>query len=108
MPTRLPGESSGQAAPGQASGKLLANTNRVMPPAWQNILRQPRAMAALRGAHAREPLEEESMADSAATNVWEEVAGGLRRLLGSEWPHSEGPIAALLDLLVRGSKLEND
>ncbi|HEY7064974.1 MAG TPA: hypothetical protein VII06_26100 [Chloroflexota bacterium] len=48
------------------------------------------------------------MADSAAPNVWEEMAGGLRRVLGGNWPHSEGPIAALLDLLVRGSKLEND
>lgn len=48
------------------------------------------------------------MADSPATNVWEEVAGGLRRLLGSTWPHGERPVAALLDLLVRGSKLQND
>jgi hypothetical protein len=51
---------------------------------------------------------EDCMADSPATNVWEEVAGGLRRLLGGTWPLSEQPIAALLDLLVRGSKLEND
>jgi hypothetical protein len=48
------------------------------------------------------------MADSPATNVWEEVAGGLRRLLGGNWPHGERPIAALLDLLVRGSKLQDD
>jgi len=51
---------------------------------------------------------EDCMADSPATNIWEEVAGGLRRLLGGTWPHSEQPIGALLDLLVRGSKLEND
>jgi hypothetical protein len=36
------------------------------------------------------------------------VAGGLRRLLGGEWPPRERPIAALLDLLVRGSKLHDD
>jgi hypothetical protein len=48
------------------------------------------------------------MADSPATHVWEEVAGGLRRLLGGNWPPSDRPIAALLDLLVRGSKLQDD
>jgi hypothetical protein len=52
--------------------------------------------------------EEDCMADSPATNVWEEVAGGLRRLLGGTWPPSDRPIGALLDLLVRGSKLQND
>jgi hypothetical protein len=48
------------------------------------------------------------MADSAGTNVWEEVAGGLRRLLGGDWPPADRPMAALLDLLIRGSKLQND
>ncbi|HLH26973.1 MAG TPA: hypothetical protein VK066_30990 [Chloroflexota bacterium] len=48
------------------------------------------------------------MADSGRTNVWEEVAGGLRRLLGGSWPPGDRPIAALLDLLVRGSKLQDD
>jgi hypothetical protein len=48
------------------------------------------------------------MADSPATNVWEEVAGGLRRLLGGGWNPSDRPIGALLDLLVRGSKLQDD
>lgn len=48
------------------------------------------------------------MADSPVTNVWEEVAGGLRRLFGGAWPHTDRPIAALLDLLVRGSKLQDD
>ena len=48
------------------------------------------------------------MAQSTAGNVWEEVAGGLRRLLGGSWPGGERPIAVLLDLLVRGSKLQDD
>ncbi|HZS02240.1 MAG TPA: hypothetical protein VFE37_26220 [Chloroflexota bacterium] len=48
------------------------------------------------------------MAESSAGNVWQEIAGGLRRLLGGAWPESERPIAALLDLLVRGSKLKDD
>ena len=48
------------------------------------------------------------MADSPASHVWEEVAGGLRRLLGGNWPPTERPIAALLDLLVRGGKLQDD
>jgi hypothetical protein len=48
------------------------------------------------------------MAQSAAGNVWEEVAAGLRRLLGGGWTGGDRPIAALLDLLVRGSKLQDD
>ena len=48
------------------------------------------------------------MAQSSTGHVWEDVAGGLRRLLGGGWPSGERPIARLLDLLVRGSKLQDD
>jgi hypothetical protein len=48
------------------------------------------------------------MAQPAPGNVWDEVAGGLRRLLGGGWSHEDRPIGRLLDLLVRGSKLQDD
>ena len=48
------------------------------------------------------------MAHSGRESLWEEIAGGLRRLLGGSWPGEDRPIAALLDLLVRGSKLQDD
>ena len=48
------------------------------------------------------------MRDSTQGGLWEQVAGGLRRLLGGSWPPDERPFAMLLDLLVWGGKLHAD
>ena len=48
------------------------------------------------------------MKDTAREGVWEESAGRLRRLLGAEERRDEAPFAALLDLLVWGSKFQNE
>jgi hypothetical protein len=48
------------------------------------------------------------MAHSPRGGFWEDVAGGLRGLLGGGWPRDDRPFAVLLDMLVRGSKLQDD
>jgi hypothetical protein len=48
------------------------------------------------------------MAHEHHTGFWSEVTSGLQRLLGGGWPPTDRPFAVLLDVLVRGSKLQDD
>ncbi|HZS02305.1 MAG TPA: hypothetical protein VFE37_26555 [Chloroflexota bacterium] len=84
-----------------------------VPPTPEQRERVREMLAEAKGPGAPGPREtadseEKSMAQADRSSFWHEVATGLRHLFGNNWPGEDRTFAGLLDVLVRGKKLQDD